>query len=386
MCRRDDPSAYGLKLSETMLLGKQAAGAAARCLAALPHDSSGSPQWLFVSGGAREVQAVWALSHQPPPSAATEPPVAIAPPEAQWLATRAPAAGLRPKRNVQFSSTQAQLRTLALAAVAAPGTPAVCAVLEAPSGGGVRLSCFSVATHSWAPAAALHHHRFVVLSLAAAAADGRIVAASGGSDGSIAIWDLTETLENPANSNSGGAEPERTLRPVLALDRQHQSGVNTLQMLAVHGMLWVVSGGDDQQLRVTLLRCAAASDAWAVADSVCVPCAHSSALKGLCLRAARAGAPVLQCCSVGWDQYVRVWQICFRERAPHDGGPAGRGGCRGSHAWVGGREVEVLEVLRHGVDVSEPACVAGCTSDCGRWHVFVSGRGSQMLSLDVPLL
>lgn len=391
VCRHDDSSAGGLKLADTMLLGTQAAGASARCLAALPQDSSGSPQWLLVSGGAREVQAVWALSHHPPPSASPERSVATAALEAQWLATRAPAAGLRPKRNAHFSSTQAQLRTLALVAVSAPGTSAACGVLEAPSGGGVRLSRFSVATCSWAPAAVLVHHRFVVLSLAAVASGGRVMAASGGSDGSIAIWDLTETLTNAAplaRSDGSDAEPERMLRPILALEQHHQSGVNTMQMLAVDGLLWVVSGGDDQQLRVTLLRCAAPA-AWAVADSVDVPCAHSSALKGLCLRAApaaRAGAPVLQCCSVGWDQYVRVWQMCLHESAWGGGRPTGRSGSRGGRACVRGRAVEVREVLQHAVDVSEPACVAGCTADCGRWHVFVSGRGSQMLSLDVPLV
>lgn len=372
-----------LRLEDTVLLGKQAAGAAARCLAALPQHARDPAPWLLVSGGAREVQAAWTLA--PAAAAAAGGPAgAHAACTARWLATRPPLVGLRPKRTPHFSAAQAQLRTLSLAVAPCPLRPTNCGILEAPSGGGIRLNTFDTTTHAWAPAAALCCHRFVVLSLATACAADRVLACSGGSDGSVALWDITAALDVGAappdgrkltNRNKPDALPQ--VRPVLELPGQHQSGVNAVKLAHAGTMLCAVSGGDDQLLRVTALR-RGPRDAWAVSGSAAVPCAHASAVKGLCLRSvprADGAGAVLQVCSVGWDQYVRVWQI-----------DVGGGDPRGGLCCVQGGGITVREVVQHAVDVSEPGCVAGCTADDGRWTVFVAGRGSQMLSLEVPLL
>eukprot|EP00892_Ulva_mutabilis_P006964 jgi/Ulvmu1/463/UM001_0470.1 len=389
--RREEVAPHSLQLADTLLLGKHITGAAVRCLSAAQMHGGGGALWLLVSGGAREVQTAWMLTPRPP-RAGGDPPTATAACTAQWLATRPPAVGVRPKRNPQFSAVQAQERTLSLAAAACPSRPTACAVLEAPSGGGIRLSVFDTAAHAWTPAATLCYHRFVVLSLATACIAGRVMVCSGGSDGCMALWDITDALEETEEIAAGGVSRGgelnaslREVRPVVELPAQHQSGVNTVKLAAVGGMLCAVSGGDDQLLRVTVLQ-RGTTHAWAAVGAVDVPCAHASALKGLCLRRVlgEGGRALLQCCSVGWDQFVRVWQIDVRE--------AGGGNCATEYEAEAGAGcllragVGVREVLRHAVDASEPAGVAGCTMSDGRWHIFVAGRGSQMLTLRVPLL
>ena len=93
---------------------------------------------------------------------------------------------------------------------------------------------------------------------------------SGATDGSVAVWDLT------------GSEAGRRLEPVLALSAVHQSGVNALSVACSGaGRLLLLTGGDDQALRLTLLRVEREGGGLSIgvlADAH-LPNAHSSSVK-----------------------------------------------------------------------------------------------------------
>lgn len=101
---------------------------------------------------------------------------------------------------------------------------------------------------------------------------------SGATDGGIAVWDLSE-----AATAAGGS----ALQPILALPAAHQSGVNALSVARLGaGALLLVSGGDDQALRLTLLQLRPSEGgrpALEASAEAHVANAHSSAVKVLLL-------------------------------------------------------------------------------------------------------
>ena len=96
---------------------------------------------------------------------------------------------------------------------------------------------------------------------------------SGATDGSLAVWDLS-----PAALAAAAGQ----LQPMLAVPGAHQSGVNDISAACSgNGELLLLSGGDDQALRLTRLRVSgeAGNLSAEVATSRLFPNAHSSAVK-----------------------------------------------------------------------------------------------------------
>jgi hypothetical protein len=377
-----------------------------------------------MSGGAKEVQAAWQLTPTPcrrNANSGTDPVHRLQPADetynaqsctGRWLATLPPPkGGLRPKRNAGFHSAIGERRTLALCLLrpaehSADGSAGACTssesyfLVQSSSGGDLTLQQFHVGPGQWSRHASLTHGNFVILSIAVAcveapegAAGGHTMVCAGASDGSMYLWDVSGVLQKCC----GDLQP---VQPVLHMPRSHQTGVNALLLGQLGAKLWAVSGGDDQALHVTLLEHVVAAEqngpTWRVVESVAVACAHASAVKGLCWRPAEApcGRSVLQVCSIGWDEFLIVWQV---EAAPCHGGTArGPDACaRGPDACalgehgssrrvIHGNRIAIRELLKHAVDVCEPCCVGSCDMAGLAWNVVVGGRGTQLLSLHVP--
>lgn len=431
-----------------MLLGRHAAGGAIRCLHAArlqpKSPQSADKRWLLVSAGAKEVQAAWELSA----SDATSGPATSrscgaasvgkalhsgSSVRGRWLATLPPPkVGLRPKRNVGFHAAVGERHTMALCTFTvhdvALEAAEHCFVVQAASAGSLLVQRFCQKSLMWRQVAWLRHGGFVVLSLAATPMHSacqdfgqRIIVCAGGTEGNITLFDVTTVVHNvlersrAAATTPPAATPQFNTGPssfdsslvyiesFLKLARIHQTGVNAISFTQVGGLAWVVSGGDDQALCVTLLgpvgcdggchASGAEQGALCVIETVVVDCAHVSAIKGLCARLVmaqgrEAGAYSLQVCSIGWDEFLRVWQV---ENC--DGGDALEAGQR-SGGNLGstlplrrcvGKMVVVQEIANHPVDVCEPCCVAGCDSEAGSgvWNVAVGGRGTELLSVHV---
>ena len=144
----------------------------------------------------------------------------------------------------------------------------------------------------WEPAARLDHHCSPVLSLATLAiapstqqagsspeheslhsSRSRRLVFSGATDGSLAVWDL---------SGVALAAAAGQLHPLLAIPGAHQSGVNAISAACSgDGPLLLLSGGDDQALRLTEVR--VTEEAGRLSAEVTAgrlfPNCHSSAVK-----------------------------------------------------------------------------------------------------------
>ena len=142
----------------------------------------------------------------------------------------------------------------------------------------------------WEAVATLNHHSCPVLCLTTLAmapstqqAGGspghvsmqrrRRLVFSGATDGSLAVWDLS-----PA-ALAAAAGP---LQPLLSMPCAHQSGVNAVSAACLSsGKLLLLSGGDDQAIRLTGVRVTegAGSSTASVTMTRLFPNAHSSAVK-----------------------------------------------------------------------------------------------------------
>ena len=177
------------------------------------------------------------------------------------------------------------------------------------------------------------------------------------------------------------------------------------------GRLLVLSGGDDQAVTATLLqlgaRCSGSGNgdceggggggapgalqprccSCAELARVCIPCAHSSALRSVWAEPLRptaaGGGPAATCFSLGLDQLVRCWRLELRS-VP---GP-GPGECL---------ELDLVELGCAFTQVSEPEALdvlelgGGGGADSGggggggrSFALAVAGRGTELLTWNVP--
>ena len=195
-------------------------------------------------------------------------------------------------------------------------------------------------------------------------------------------------------------------------------------MLAGPGQLLLLTGGDDQALRLCLLQLGCCADSGAGPATcgemlqLCIPNAHSSALRSAWLsplsRAAVA-PPALEAVAftLGLDQQVRCWRVRLRHQEqeqqapvrPHNAGGseaeqpqlgaacyrATSGG--GSTAW----QLDVAEVGCRYTQVVEPAALdvleQGATPvpaslqslpEARRFLLGVTGRGTEVLTWSAP--
>jgi hypothetical protein len=432
----------GAHAPEQLLVGEHAAGTAVRCLAvvALPALQRGpnaraaagvQRRWLAVSAGAKQAHMAWMLQATPG-----------APLEARWLSTLPPPkGGLRPKQKRGFNSAAGERRTMALCAFVAPlrtateadlhdaqptGWPQTVLVISAASHAAVHVLALDLCSGAWRPWALLAHHRRPVLSAAqvsvhAGAPQPLHLAFTGATNGSVAAWDLTAVAQaaaqgagasqctshsvhgqHPSSSSRRAPSANQALAqvaPVWTSAAHHQSGVNAVACCMIGADVLIVTGGDDQALRLTQLRSASSGKAWQCVGDCGIKSAHASAIKGLtvCCPSGVASTTAFVC-TVGLDQVLRVWQVqaaCSRASVvPAEKWGSCTAGC--SAACV---QLTVKLVVVHTLDVSEPSCVssslqrrnvAGGVPDecagamaCWDWHLVVGGRGTQVLAVSV---
>ena len=159
-------------------------------------------------------------------------------------------------------------------------------VLYSTSRGVVAVVAMDENVRSWRNVSLLTYHTSPALTVDVWESE-RTWACSGGTDGSIALW-LLDDSENIA--------------PAFVIERAHQSGVNALCITrgTNDDTLVVVSGGDDQTLRVQEFRVAGGSVSPQRVASF--EFAHSSAIRSLWTDGGRI-------ISTSVDQRVRLWDI-----------------------------------------------------------------------------
>ena len=268
------------RLAAQALAGQSVGGAALKSLALAPVAGGGDGRWVLVAGGAKEVLVAWSL-------AAAGDGVAC-----ELLSVKVPRGGLRPRSEAQVR-TDHDHRVLAVQVLPAPGPALFVAVASADTSLRV-LRLDPAASPAWRPECVLRHHETPVLALAALpggpGAGATVTLASGGTDGTVALWAL------PA-AGGGGA----VLRPVQVFRRLHQSGVNCLHLAraAAGGGVFLASGGDDQAISCLHLESAGADPQAAYHQAH----AHSSAVTGVW----SDGAGLVL--SSGLDQRVCRWEL-----------------------------------------------------------------------------
>jgi hypothetical protein len=208
-----------------------------------------------------------------------------------------------------------------------------------------------------------------------------------GNSNSASMSLAQEGHEDRDSSGSGFVQVEE----LWVSPSHHQSGVNAMAALVMVGgaTAVVATGGDDQAVTAVVF---GRSERGLVEWCRCaVPCAHASAVKGVIL--CEAGSVVFLC-SVGLDQFVRVWQVHIRKE------------CGAAKSGDMTKSVHLVEVSSFKVDVCEPSCVHGYIESAAReacterdecrgdvaghrrsgvgWTLMVAGRGMQILRVKLP--
>ena len=233
---------------------------------------------------------------------------------------------------------------------------------------------------SWRAFADLRFHDRPVLAVAVAgvrvAGGGvAVVAATGATDGAIAIWDVTRATEERARTkgseNFSDAESSRNrprfLAPAHVTRGAHQSGVNGIAVRAVAGAAGrfvAASGGDDQVARAEVFSVEREGRVISVAR-VAVAFAHSSAIKGVWLGpGTEPGTLILA--TTSHDQRARVWTVTTQQT--------------GKDATNG---VAMTPAAGAFAECPEPEGLDGFVDARGRARIAVCGRGVQMFELEV---
>ncbi|XP_024532474.1 WD repeat-containing protein 6 isoform X2 [Selaginella moellendorffii] len=291
---------------------------------------------VLFSAGAKEVLTCWELFDKPEQISA------------RWLSTHS-------TFSKKSGVNKDDLRYMALTvfAVESDGVP-VYFVVAAMSNAILTVKAFDSSSKTWSRIAVLQHHKCPVLTLHHAVLPcfsqgtlaNRFFVFSGCTDGSIAVWDLTNSVASftvgerekaqglrplSGRGSQGGKARRRlnhqrhpsqqqilkdpqsspdlsqdaaVLSPVLVLSCCHQSGVNSLYVCATSSStLSIVSGGDDQSLHFSVLSMQeGAGSTIRVLSRQNVANAHSSAVKGV-------WSDSEWIFSTGLDQRVRCWQI-----------------------------------------------------------------------------
>ena len=233
----------------------------------------------------------------------------------------------------------------------------------------------------WRAFAALRFHDRPVLAVAVAgvrvAGGGvAVVAATGATDGALAIWDVTRATEERRNE-SDASEVSRNQQPLLGLRAlapahvtrgAHQSGVNGIAVRAVAGLTnWFVaaSGGDDQVARAEVFSFEQGLGRVVSVARVAVAFAHGSAIKGVWLGPGTVPG-TLTLATTSHDQRARVWTVATERR---DG-----------DATTG--TVAMTPAAGAFAECPEPEGLDGFVDARGRARIAVCGRGVQMFELE----
>ena len=244
----------------------------------------------------------------------------------------------------------------------------------------------------WQKLAALHFHICPVLSVDSTSValdafnlESKIIACSGATDGTIALWDVTELQKTRAMVYDSSAENFNTtkLKPIFIQRWSHRFGVNKVSLARAPGhtpgRFFIASGGDDQALRVTLMsirlpteETGLRSDDIFVSEptsplstiqTVVLDFAHSSAIRGLWFD---GRVMVTTAC----DQRLRIWGVQADENS--------------TEGDVDGPRFGVIPLAGTLVDCPEPESLDVCNlpGPGDGLCISVSGRGVQMFNFE----
>jgi WD repeat-containing protein 6 len=209
-----------------------------------------------------------------------------------------------------------------------------------------------------------------------------VVAATGATDGALAIWEIsdalpkTESIESESSSSS-----VRTVRPCHVTRGAHQSGVNGVAVRAVGGdavgVFVAASGGDDQVARCEVFVVKPSrkrTEATEETSSFCVVSvarvavafAHSSAIKGVWLGPGTLPG-TLTLATTSHDQRARVWTASVEAKDDDEKCSA---------------TIFLTPVAGAFAECPEPEGLDGFVDARGRTRIAVCGRGVQMFELE----
>ena len=137
----------------------------------------------------------------------------------------------------------------------------------------------------------LRYHRGPILTISSTESMSKTMISSG-TDGEIAIWDLSAMIDSVCAETA--ADQLRTIqlefdsnqKPVFTA-KVHQSGINSLQCVPLSSesstlqRVLVVTGGDDQSVSATALRLERSTSEWQLEGIACIPLSHSSCVTGM---------------------------------------------------------------------------------------------------------
>ena len=343
--------------------GERIAGAAMRAVSA--HQLS-EHEWLIVSAGAQNILNAWHVKLNSPALDESECSMSV-----EWVGARIPHRSKRRSQQEKASETKHRCLSVCSISFLEPGKPPTSFLIVSSSDASLQVLALSVrdGRPSWHHAAGLCFHESPVLSTTLQNIGGRTIVASGATDGSIAVWDISTVIR----AFRPGAEALQ-LRPVLEVPGVHQSGVNALHLCTLcppgvdspgqGGVQFsVASGGDDQAVHVKVCCMSPAPGPWdpsgtalsvAVVNAFSEERAHGSAVRGVWVE----GDLLI---SGGRDQRVRFWRL-------QDGGLSLRG-----EAVLDVGNMCAMDVI------SDPRPTPGGSL---RHHVIACGRGMQALSFD----
>ena len=211
-----------------------------------------------------------------------------------------------------------------------------------------------------------------------------VVAATGATDGALAIWEISDALpESESIESESSSSSVRTIRPCHVTRGAHQSGVNGVAVRAVGGdavgVFVAASGGDDQVARCEVFvvkPSRSATEATEETSSFCVVSvarvavafAHSSAIKGVWLGPGTL-PDTLTLATTSHDQRARVWTASVETDAKDDDEK-----CSAA--------VFLTPVAGAFAECPEPEGLDGFVDARGRTRIAVCGRGVQMFELE----
>lgn len=163
-------------------------------------------------------------------------------------------------------------------------------VLYSTSLGAVSVVAMDEEQRTWRSVSNLEYHTCPVLVADVLSSPNTTWACTGGTDGSVAVWCLNDDI---------------AIVPAYVINGAHQSGVNALSVaIAPHdtNVLIVVSGGDDQVLRVQSID--VTTDVLTASCVCAFDFAHSSAMRSI-------WTDGTQIISTSVDQRVKIWEISY---------------------------------------------------------------------------